>query len=115
MQFLMSLFCLLVVLSGCQDAERAAVSQTAAPETGAVLFSQNCAGCHGQNGGSRIIMGGLQSFQDKTWQKTHSEQALIATITHGKESMPSFENSLTPQQIQLIAAYLRHLPQPTPE
>jgi quinohemoprotein ethanol dehydrogenase len=68
---------------------------------GAVLYSQNCATCHGVN-----AVGGAKDLRHLT-PETH---ARFLSIVRGgerkKQGMPSFEDALTEAQAQAIHAYL---------
>lgn len=93
------------------------------PNTGAVLFDQNCAVCHGANGEGRI---GATLAQN--WPSIRPDLAVRTTITNGitGTTMPAWSQAnggpLSEQEIDHITAYVVSLqpgagvasPEPTP-
>jgi len=76
-------------------------------------FRTKCAMCHGPDGrgsavGNRMNVPDLRS---PAVQKLADAQ-LAQVIAHGKGRMPSFENSLSEDQIQELATYVRSLHHP---
>ena len=86
-------------LSGLKvDQERAA--------RGAETFKSTCAACHGEKGTGTQAMG-APNLTDKIWLYGSSEATVIETITKGRAGqMPAHEQILTPEKIQLLAAYV---------
>jgi mono/diheme cytochrome c family protein len=90
----------------------AAESSKNAEATGAALFrDKGCAYCHGAN---------TQGTQ-KGPSLLHIRKAMNAgqisnQIKNGGQKMPSFEEALSPEEINQLVAYLRakHRPSPTP-
>lgn len=72
-------------------------STTYAPGTGAAIFAQNCAGCHGPRGegffGPPLAPAGFASL-------------VSGMVQRGGILMPSFANAFTTQQIDAVAAYV---------
>ena len=73
---------------------------------GATLFSENCARCHGADGGGGLgpqLSGGhvVDAFPNVDDQ--------IRFVTRGRDGMPPFGNSLTPAQIKQVVEYTRTL------
>ena len=70
----------------------------------ALLFKQNCAGCHGEDGTGNVIRKALPNIPDFTslaWQVSQTEMALVNQIDYGSlPLMPSFRYKLTREQIQ---------------
>ena len=80
-------------------------------ETGKRLFFERCAGCHG------VLRGGATGkplTTDITLQR--GTDTLNATITYGTTGgMPSFEDTLSEKEIDILARYLQHEPPQPPE
>lgn len=49
---------------------------------------------------------------DAEWQRARSDKDLLAAITAGRGAMPPFEDVLTSEQIEALAAYVRTLKRP---
>jgi nitrite reductase (NO-forming)/hydroxylamine reductase len=79
--------------------------------TGKTLFFQRCAGCHG------VLRGGATGkplTTDITLER--GTEALEATITYGTQGgMPSFEDTLSAAELNVLARYLQHEPPVPPE
>jgi mono/diheme cytochrome c family protein len=77
----------------------------------ALLFKQDCAGCHGEDGTGNLIRKALPNIPDFTslaWQVSQTEMALVNQIDYGSlPLMPSFRYKLTREQIQGLAVYVR--------
>ena len=72
---------------------------------GEAIFANNCARCHGADGG-----GGLgPQLSDGKVAKDLSEAEEIRVVTNGRGGMPSFGDALTPEEIQQVVAYTRTL------
>jgi len=71
-----------------------------------------CAACHGAGGKGNQALG-APNLTDKTWLHGWGEQAVVATITQGRNNMmPAHAGRLSPEQIQVLAAYVWQLSQP---
>ncbi len=86
----------------------AAQAAPPAGSSGAELFKNNCAVCHGDNGagsalGKRLLTPDLRNKE--TRQKSPS--ALAQTISAGKKNMPPFEGKLSGAEIQKLIEYVR--------
>jgi mono/diheme cytochrome c family protein len=98
--------CLLVCAFATLPALRAA--------TGAELFVDNCASCHGADGKARTPIGRKLGAKD-LGESNLSEAAIIQQITNGKknerggEKMPAFKDKLTPADIAALATYVKGL------
>jgi mono/diheme cytochrome c family protein len=70
---------------------------------GATIFSESCAGCHGADGaggvGPKLAGQVVDDFPDAADE--------IAVVTNGRRSMPSFEGTLTPEEIEQVVEYTR--------
>lgn len=72
----------------------------------AALYQKHCAKCHLATGK------GLESleppdFTSEKWQKEHTDAALAKSIREGKETMPSFKDTLSAAQITSLVKYIR--------
>ena len=88
-----------------EPAQPAPVPKAGTENTGAVIFATRCATCHGADGGGSFgpALGGgvaVARFPDPNDQ--------IAVVTKGRGSMPSFADSLTPEQIKAVVDYTRN-------
>jgi len=89
---------LLLAASSCQKKSADPSSQLAAGKT---IFEQNCVRCHGADG-NRI----------PDWRSTvqkMTDQQIKNQILNGGGGMPAFKDKLTPQQIDGVTAYTKHL------
>ena len=86
---------------------RAGAAAEAQAASGAQIFAQNCARCHGDNGeGDR----GPNLLSEKRRAKWGSDNTkLVAKISKGGFLMPAFKKKLSPQQIAAVADYVRSL------
>jgi ubiquinol-cytochrome c reductase cytochrome c subunit len=69
------------------------------PASGAGLYAQDCAVCHGPRGQGKI---------GPSLQAAHDAQPVLAMIRGGKGMMPPFAQRLTPAQMQAVADYVSH-------
>ena len=72
---------------------------------GAAVFADNCAGCHGADGGGGVgpaLAGGavVESLPDEADQ--------VAVIAGGRGGMPAFGGRLSDEEIQAVTAYTRN-------
>ena len=72
--------------------------------TGQAIFATRCASCHGRDGAGR-----LRSAARGRWSRPGSRHRGRpgAFVAKGRGSMPSFADSLTPEQIATVVAYTR--------
>jgi cytochrome c oxidase cbb3-type subunit III len=88
----------------------------AAAELGRPKFATICAACHGPDGkGNQAI--GAPNLTDNIWLHGFGEQAIVAMVTNGKTNvMPAQGSRLTPDQIRVLAVYVKSLSQhPAPK
>ncbi len=72
---------------------------------GKELFAQACLACHGPEGKGTI--GLAPNLTDKVWLYSSSEEAIIETITKGRQNqMPAFGDFLGEAKVHLLAAYV---------
>jgi len=88
-----------------EPAQPAPVPKAGTANSGAAIFATRCASCHGADGGGGFgpALGGgvvVDRFPDPKDQ--------IAVVTNGRGSMPSFADSLTPEQIAAVVEYTRN-------
>ena len=73
-----------------------------------------CAACHGSDGKGNQALG-APNLTDKIWLHGWGEQAIVQIITQGKSNpMPAQAALLTPEQIHVLAAYVRSLSRNAP-
>lgn len=77
---------------------------------GKSVFLANCAGCHGPDAmGAR----GYPNLTDHDWQYGGSDEAVIASVTHGRNGqMPGFHASLAPDAVDALVAFVPHWSDP---
>jgi mono/diheme cytochrome c family protein len=87
-----------------EPAQPAPVPAAGSANAGATLYSTRCASCHGSDGGGSFgpALGGgvaVGRFPNAADQ--------ITVVSQGRGSMPSFADSLTPEQIAAVVEYTR--------
>ena len=76
-----------------------------AAQLGKSSFSA-CAACHGIDGKGNQALG-APNLTDKVWLHGWGEDAIVSIIQAGKTNvMPAHEHRLSPQQVQILAAYV---------
>ena len=71
------------------------------PETGAAVWNDNCAGCHGPNGT------GANGGPNLVGSEVALDPAKVrAQVTNGGGGMPAFKDTLTAKQINDVAVYV---------
>jgi mono/diheme cytochrome c family protein len=87
------------------SASAAQASPPAEPEVdvalteGKVLFTKNCAVCHGSDG--KLGLNGAHDLSKSNLNTT----GRVYMVTQGLGKMPAFKGQLTPEQIQAVVAY----------
>jgi mono/diheme cytochrome c family protein len=79
-----------------------------AQRSGATVYSQNCARCHGADGRAQTTKGRQVKAVDFTsddWTPDTDHDTRL--INRGKGSMPGFKNKLTANEISAVVAYIR--------
>jgi mono/diheme cytochrome c family protein len=94
---LTALFALPMLAQETQEAEQ----QQQDPKK---LFANSCSWCHG-NFGMKAGKGG-----PKLAGIAKDEEAIYNTLIKGQGAMPSFKNTLKPDEIRLLARYIKSLP-----
>jgi cytochrome c oxidase cbb3-type subunit III len=70
-----------------------------------------CAACHGPDGKGNQALG-APNLTDKVWLHGYGEAAIVKIVTEGKTNMmPPQGRLLTPEQIQVLSAYVVNLSQ----
>jgi mono/diheme cytochrome c family protein len=83
-------------------------------EEPAAIFSRACAPCHGKNGKAQTPIGRKLKVKDLTQSKTDEHQ-IAEQIREGKKGedgltrMPSFKESLKPDEIAALVQYVKSL------
>ena len=77
-------------------------------------FASLCVACHGKTGqGDGPVATALNprptDLSDPEFQRGRTDDELEVAVTKGKDTMPGFENQLTPEQIRGVVAYMRSL------
>ena len=76
---------------------------------GAQLFAENCAVCHGENGGGNRELGAPR-LNDAIWLRGSSPDAIRAQILNPKMgAMPAWGERLDPVTIKMLTAYVHSL------
>jgi len=79
-----------------------ASSSVAAAQAGRSLYVKNCSHCHGFN----MVNPGTVSFDLRKFPKSDPER-FFHSVKEGKNTMPSWKNSLTDEQIEQLWAYVQ--------
>ncbi|HUF05001.1 MAG TPA: c-type cytochrome [Aridibacter sp.] len=94
----------LVVLSGWKSS--AAPGPLGRAQSGAAIYSESCASCHGGDGRANTRRGKRKGAKDLT--KSRLSRAMgIKIITHGRGEMPAFKDSLSKAEIRAVNEYVR--------
>ena len=80
-------------------------SETGSKSSGSVLFETNCAGCH-PKGGNIIKRGKTLKLKPLTKRHLDSVDAIATLVTNGKGLMSAYGETLTPEEIQTVSAYV---------
>lgn len=77
------------------------------PTSGALVYANNCARCHGDDGeGDK---GPAINTPEKQKKFRSNPQALIQRISNGRGKMPAFRTRLTPAEIRSVANFVKTL------
>jgi cytochrome c oxidase cbb3-type subunit 3 len=83
---------------------------SAAAQLGKPKFAV-CAACHGPDGKGNQALG-APNLTDKIWLHGWGEAAIVSIVTEGKNNvMPAFNERLSAEQINVLAAYVWSLSQ----
>jgi mono/diheme cytochrome c family protein len=100
---------LVVVLSLVIVGALLLTSGMAAGEEGQSLYDKKCAMCHGKDGVAKKLAEGSANLNDPEWQEKSTLEEIIRVTTEGVNKMPAYEEKLTPEQIKLVAEYIKTL------
>ena len=94
-----------VILLFTNEPQKPAAVPKTGPDTGQAIFATRCASCHGADagGGFGPTLAGVVVQQ---YPNPADQEAVVA---NGLGSMPSFADSLTPEQIAAVVEYTREL------
>lgn len=76
--------------------------------SGAAVFAQKCARCHGSDGRAQTAKGrsvGATDLTSSAWIPDAERDTRI--VMRGKESMPGFKSKLKPAEIAAVVSYIR--------
>ncbi|MFT7561244.1 MAG: cytochrome c oxidase cbb3-type subunit 3 [Flavobacteriales bacterium] len=80
-------------------------------KTGAALFGQNCASCHGADAKGNTLLG-APNLSDNIWLYDGSREGVLQSIRNGRANqMPAQKDLLREDKIHLLAAYVYSLSQ----
>lgn len=100
--------------AGC--AQSAPASQQATAVDAPQLFAQACARCHAADGsgGLPMAVNGPRpiDLRDAAWQRSRSDDEIVAAIRDGRGAMPPFNGVLTPEQVTALARLVRRFGKP---
>jgi cytochrome c oxidase cbb3-type subunit 3 len=84
------------------------VQAEAAPGSGADVFQQQCAACHGADGKGHAYLK-TPNFRDRKIQASLTDKKMIETIKNGKQgtAMPSFADKLSDKEIRSVVTFIR--------
>lgn len=92
-----------------------ACSEPTGPEreiSGAKIFAQNCARCHGLDGKGLPEVAGVRDLTDEGFMSTLSDERLRRSIRGGRPpTMPAF-NHFSEPTLKVLIAYIRQMSQP---
>lgn len=83
------------------DTTAAADTTTASAVDGEALYNDECASCHGDDGG-----GGLGPSLQNLEESFPDQSEVVAIVTDGTGSMPGFGDDLSAEEIDAIVAYV---------
>jgi len=79
---------------------------------GDVLFSRNCASCHGKDGRAKTFKAKFnhaRNLADPRWQAAIADEHLYESILRGKDKMPAFGKKLSEDEVAALVTYVRML------
>jgi mono/diheme cytochrome c family protein len=87
-----------------------AETSSAGHRSGREIFVHKCETCHGSDGAGTPIGKNLKvaDLRSALIQKK-SDAELSRIVSGGKNSMPAFDNDLSPDEIKLVISYVRTL------
>ena len=76
--------------------------------SGAALWAQNCASCHGKDGSGNTTMGKKLAVQDYTKSQSFSDAEAANVIKNGKGKMKAYKQ-FSDADVKALVAYVRSL------
>src|ERR1700741_4724474 len=103
----------LVALAMLMPATIATVDAAPADEAEETTFKSSCAMCHGADGSGNTPVGKSMQIPDlhSAQVQSQSDAQLAGAISDGKNNMPPFKGSLSPDQIHDLVTHVRQLAQ----
>jgi mono/diheme cytochrome c family protein len=89
-----------------QQGDPPALSDAALIETGRALYAGNCAPCHQINGEGNLSI--FPALNRNAFVTVRDPTGVIETVLHGRQLMPAFEATLSPQEIAAVLSYIRN-------
>jgi cytochrome c6 len=82
-----------------------------ADHPGQASYRKSCAVCHAPDGTGNSPTGKALKVRDLTSAEVQeqTDEALTKVVADGKNTMPGFKSSMSPEQIREIVAFLRTL------
>src|ERR1700754_1390073 len=101
----------LVALAMLTSTTIATVDAASADGVEETTFKSSCAMCHGADGSGDTAVGKSMKIPDlhSAQVQSQSDTQLAAVISDGKNNMPPFKGSLSPDQINGLVAHVRQL------
>ena len=101
----------LVALAMLTSTTIATVDAASADEVEETTFKSSCAMCHGADGSGNTPVGKSMRIPDlhSTEVQNQSDAQLGEVISNGKNSMPPFKGTLSPEQIHDLVTHVREL------
>ena len=101
----------LVALAMLTSTTIATVDAASADGVEETTFKSSCAMCHGADGSGDTAVGKSMKIPDlhSAQVQSQSDAQLAEAISNGKNSMPPFKGSLSPEQIHGLVTHVREL------
>ena len=101
----------LVALAMLTSTTIATVDAASADGVEETTFKSSCAMCHGADGSGDTAVGKSMKIPDlhSAQVQSQSDTQLAEAISNGKNNMPPFKGSLSPEQINGLVAHVRQL------
>ncbi len=96
----LSFFLIVVSFGLAQKAKKEKAGDVIASVSGKEIFKDKCALCHGEDG--KLGLSGAKDLSATQLQHV----GIVEIITNGKNTMASYKDALSPQQIDAVAAYI---------
>ena len=95
------------VTAAAQNRRSGGVQEASEFENGRQQYHRTCAQCHGRN----LINSGTTVYDLRRFPPDQPERFLLS-VTKGKGNMPSFQDALTPEQMQWVWIYVSNRGEP---